>query len=68
MLSFYRGHTIIVLIDDVMSAEISERCSGLVLPTKVSVLLEEGELVLLQRAQDLIDMYIDNKTGSCATA
>jgi hypothetical protein len=44
-----------MLVDELLSAEISERKSGFPFPVKVSATKEEGEAVLLDRARGLID-------------
>jgi len=48
-----------VLVDDFVTAEITERATFSPLPTKVSATLEEGVDVCIERAKMLIDAYID---------
>lgn len=61
MLIAYRGHIILVLQDGELTAEITERGSSEILPTKVSATLEEGLDVCIERAKALIDAYIEGK-------
>jgi hypothetical protein len=56
LLKFYRGHVVIMLVDELLSAEISERESGFPFPVKVSATWEEGEAVLYARARKVIDV------------
>jgi hypothetical protein len=56
MLRFYRGHIIITLVDQRLSAEITERSTGVPFALKVSASMEEGEAVLFGRARHLIDI------------
>jgi hypothetical protein len=44
-----------MLVDELLSAEISERKSGFPFPVKVSATREEGEAVLYARARGVID-------------
>jgi hypothetical protein len=55
LLKFYRGHVIIVLVDDLLSAEVSDRRTGFPFPVKVSATKDEGEAILFERARILID-------------
>ena len=55
MLRFYQGHIIITLVDERLSAEITERSTGVPFALKVSASVEEGEAVLIDRARGLID-------------
>jgi hypothetical protein len=57
VLSIYRGHVIIVLLDNELTAEITERASGAPLPTKVSATMDEGMEALVDRAKTLVDRY-----------
>ena len=59
LLSYYRGHLIMVLVDDHVTAEITERATHAPLPTKASATLEEGIDLCIERAKRLIDAYID---------
>lgn len=58
LLSFYRGHSIIILVDELLSAEVSEHSSGFPFPMKVSATREEGLAMLMDRARDIIDVSI----------
>ena len=59
LLVYYKGHVIMVLYDDVLTAEITERATAAPLPTKVSASLEEGFERVIQRAKALVDLYTD---------
>lgn len=61
MLAYYRGHVIVVLKDDTLSAEITERATGAPLPTKVSAEPGEGVSVVVERAKDLVDRYLHKR-------
>ncbi len=61
MLRFYRDHIIIVLVDERLSAEVTERGTGVPFPIKVSASHEEGEAVLICRARELIDIALRQK-------
>ncbi|MET3901286.1 hypothetical protein ABIB57_005256 [Devosia sp. UYZn731] len=58
MLAYYRGHVIVLLRDDALSAEITERKSGAPLPTKVLAVLGEDVNTVIERAKDLVDIYV----------
>lgn len=58
MLALYRGHWIVLLSDDQLTAEISVLETREVLPTKVSATKEEGAEMCRQRARELIDVYL----------
>jgi hypothetical protein len=53
VLSIYRGHVIVVLLDEDLTAEITERASGAPLPTEVSATRDEGMNALINRAKHL---------------
>jgi hypothetical protein len=55
----YRGHTIWVTCSRLWDAVIVEGETGIVLPTKATAELHEGPLVLMTRARELIDLYVD---------
>lgn len=61
MLSFYRGHIIVLLEDTVVSAEITEQVSRTPLPTKVAALPGESRAAVLQRAKALVDAYLTTR-------
>lgn len=61
MLSYYRGHVIVMLDDEMLSAEITERSSGAPLPTKVSALSGEDADAVFERARALIDIYMHTR-------
>jgi hypothetical protein len=63
LLTFYREHWIIMLIDEFLSAEITDRATGAPYPTKVSATFEEGEDVLIERARALVDMMLVELEG-----
>jgi hypothetical protein len=65
LLRLYRGHVIIVLLDEFLSAEVTDRRTGFPFPVKVSATREEGEAVLIELARTLIDESIG--TGMCAS-
>lgn len=48
-----------VLCDDLLTAEVTERATAAPLPTKVSASHEEGFERLIQRAKALVDLYTD---------
>jgi hypothetical protein len=58
VLAYYRGHVIVLLRDDALSAEITERKSGAPLPTKVLAARGEDVNTVIERAKDLVDMYL----------
>lgn len=58
MLVFYRGHVITLLVDQTISAEITEQNTSAPLPTKVTASLKEGEDICVERAKALIDVYL----------
>ena len=58
LLTIYREHIIIVLVDSFLSAEITEKSTSAPLPTKVTATVDEGYAVLLARAKALIDLYL----------
>ena len=59
MLRFYRGHIIIVLVDERLSAEITDQATGVPFPIKVSASREEGEAIVVMRARELIDVAVE---------
>jgi hypothetical protein len=63
VLSIYRGHVIVALVDEDLTAEITERASGAPLPTKVSATRDEGMDVLIHRAKTLVDHYQAARDG-----
>lgn len=58
MIVHYRGHLVLVLGTDVISAEIVKLALALKLPLKVSATSAEGLEACLNRAFDLIDLYL----------
>ena len=58
MLSYYRGHIIVLLEDAVVTAEITEQASRMPLPTKVAALPGESRATVMQRAKELVDTYL----------
>ena len=58
MLTYYRGHVIVLLVDTVLTAEITELATGTPLPTKVTATLPEGADVCITRAKMLVDIYL----------
>ncbi|WP_375450717.1 hypothetical protein [uncultured Devosia sp.] len=58
MLAYYRGHIILLLQDDILTAEITERASGAPLPTKISALPGETADIVVEKAKHLIDKYL----------
>lgn len=61
MLAYYRGHVIVVLADEALSAEIIERASGTMLPTTVSAMPGETAEVVVERAKELVDTYLQER-------
>ena len=62
MLVHYRGHVISILEDVSITAELTDLASRTPLPTKVTVCPHEGLDVLLERAKDLVDVYLTPST------
>lgn len=58
MIVHYRGHLVLVLGTAIITAEIVARSVGLKLPLKVSATAAEGLETCLNRAFDLIDLYL----------
>ena len=58
MLTFYRAHWIVILIDEFLNPEITERTASFPFPMKVSAMWEEGERVLLERARAIVDLSL----------
>lgn len=56
VLRYYRGHVIVVLVDSLISAEVTDLSTGIPFPLKVTATQIEGEAVLLTRAYKLIDL------------
>lgn len=54
--SLYRGHIIIMLVDERLSAEITGCCSGMPFPIKVSASMMEA--LLMERAHEPIDISL----------
>ncbi|RYD72238.1 MAG: hypothetical protein EOP84_23485 [Verrucomicrobiaceae bacterium] len=59
MMIRYRDHLALVTELDTIDAEIAELGSTKKLPTKTTATDDEGIDVCLQRAFDLIDLYVD---------
>jgi hypothetical protein len=60
----YRGHCIHVTRSRFWDAVIIEADSGVMLPTKATALLREGEWAAIERAHELIDLYVEAASGS----
>ena len=58
MLAYYRGHVIVLLKDELFTAEITEQVTASPLPTRVSATEQEGPEVCLERAKALVDLYL----------
>ena len=63
MLVNYRGHVITVLEGAASTAQLTDLYSGTLLPTKVTINADEGIDVLLERAKELIDLYLASATA-----
>ena len=59
MTEHYRGHRIQLTRKRRWDAVIVEDSTGIVLPTKATAQLGEGQSVAVARACELIDIYID---------
>ncbi|MBL0966382.1 MAG: hypothetical protein IBJ05_06060 [Blastomonas sp.] len=59
MTEHYRGHRIQLTRTRCWDAIIVEDSTGIVLPTKATAQLGEGQSVAVARACELIDIYID---------
>ena len=55
----YRGHSIRVTRRHFWDAVIIEAATGAILPTKASAQLHEGRSVVIARACELIDLYMN---------
>lgn len=64
MLTYYRGHAIVLLQDVVLTAEITECATAVPLPTKVTASRLEGPAMCIERAKALVDIYIDGGASS----
>lgn len=58
MTETYRGHCITITRTRFWDAVIVEAETGAVLPTKATAMLDEGRLVAIARACELIDLYV----------
>jgi hypothetical protein len=58
MLTYYRGHVIVLLSDEMLTAEITELSTRTPLPTKASARQEEGPVICVERAKVIVDLYI----------
>ena len=63
MLRYYRGHVIVLLQDETLSAEITEQRTGTPLPTKVTGAPEDGAEQLMDKARALIDAYLHHPSS-----
>ena len=59
MLTLYRGHWIIRHCDERWVCEITEKASSEILPTTVTASIQEGPIVCLARAKNLVDRYCE---------
>ncbi len=59
MTEHYRGHRIPLTRTRCWDAVIVEVATGIVMPTKATAQLSEGQFVAVARACELIDLYID---------
>jgi hypothetical protein len=66
LLKFYRGHAIIMLVDQVLTAEVTELGTRAPFPTKVTATMGEGERILMDRARRLVDLYLGCKNAGFA--
>ena len=64
----YRGHAIRISRSSMWHAVLVELDSGTILPTKATALMREGRTVALERAQELVDIYIDGVAARAADA
>lgn len=64
----YRGHVIRITRSGMWHAVLVELDSGTILPTKATALMREGRTVALERAQELVDLYIDGVNRRAANA
>ena len=55
----YRGHLIRLIEGERWSAELIERATGAILPTKVTASAGEGREACAERARGLIDLYLE---------
>lgn len=60
-MAYYRGHTIVVLQDQPLTAEIIELATSALLPTKVLAMPGEGVDIVIKRAKDLVDRYLQER-------
>lgn len=59
MISHYRNHLIELAGEDEFAAEITDLEAGQLLPIKVTASKKEGPDVCLERARELVDVYLD---------
>jgi hypothetical protein len=59
VLTYYRGHVVVLINDAHLTAEITELSSATPLPTKAVASHSEGAAVCVARARALIDLYIE---------
>jgi len=64
----YRGHAIRISRSSMWHAVLVELDSGTTLPTKATALMREGRTVALERAHELVDLYIDGVAARAADA
>ncbi len=65
---YYRGHAIRITRAGMWHAVLVELESGTILPTKATALTREGRAIVLERAQELVDLYIDGVAARAAHA
>ena len=58
MLRLYRGHWIALFFASSWRCEITECATGEILPTTATASPDEGVLICLERARELIDQYV----------
>ena len=59
MISHYRNHLIRMDGDDQLTAEITDLATDALFPIKVSASKKEGIELCLERAKELVDVYLD---------
>lgn len=64
MMIKYRDHLVLVTELDTIDAEIAELGSKAKFPTKATATDDEGIDVCLQRAFDLVDLYVDAQANA----